>query len=183
MAAVLLLLVARSHAGAPSDMDVDVQVTGQEVREIRASVSLFVPAPRERVWEVITDYERAPEFMRNLKVSRIVDRRGDTLRVHQKSKVRVGPFAVPVETVRDVRLVAPARTETRLVSGSMQKYYAITELVPERGGTRINYRLEAATDSMLAGFAGESIVRRETEEQFRQLRDEILRRQHVAARQ
>ena len=36
---------------------------------------------------------------------------------------------------------------------------------------------------VLAGFVGESSVKRETEERFRQLRSEILRREQVALTQ
>jgi carbon monoxide dehydrogenase subunit G len=50
-------------AAAQSDLSVDVRIVDGGVR---ADVSLFVQAPRQRVWDVITDYERAPEFMRDL---------------------------------------------------------------------------------------------------------------------
>jgi len=79
--------------------------------------------------------------------------------------------------------VAPLRTESRLVSGSMKTYEATTELVPEAGGTRILVRSHAVPGSALAAFAGESIVKRETEDHFKQLRAEIMRREHVATRQ
>ena len=150
---------------------------------IAADVSLFVRAPRQRVWEVINDYERAPEFMRGLQTSKIISRSGDTLRVYQKDQVRFGPFTFPVETVKDVRLTEPVRTESRLVSGSIKKYESTTELISEAGGTRIVYRSVANPGSFLAGFIGESSVRRETEERFNQVRSEILRRQYVAAKQ
>lgn len=164
-------------AGEP-ELDVKVQMVGEE---IRAQVSMFVRAPRERVWDVITDYERAPEFTRDLQVSRIVSRSGNTLRLMQKSQLHYGPFTVPFETVKDIRLVAPLRTEARLVSGSVKRYEATTELVTERGGTRILVRSVAVSDSVLAALAGESVVRRQTEEGFRQLAAEIMRRERVAA--
>jgi hypothetical protein len=63
----------------------------------------------------------------------------------------------------------------------VKKYTAITELVPEANGTRIVYRSFAVPGSALALFASDSYVRRETEEHFRELRTEILRREHVAA--
>jgi carbon monoxide dehydrogenase subunit G len=165
-------------AAADSDLQVNVQIVDGE---IRADVSLFVKAPRRRVWDVITDFERAPEFMRDLQISKVIARTGDTLRVLQKDLIRFGPFQFAVDTVKDVRLVEPLRTESRLVSGSLRKYEARTELVPEAGGTRILYRSEAIPGSALAIFAGEGLVRRETEERFKQLRQEILRREHVAA--
>jgi hypothetical protein len=184
--ALIALLVCAGFAPAPAlaaadpDLQVKVQMVGEE---IRAQVSMFVRAPRELVWEVITDYERAPEFTRDLLVSRIISRSGDTLRLLQKSKLRYGPFTVPMETVKDIRLVAPLRTESRMVKGSMKKYEATTELVPESGGTRIVVRSLAVSDSVLAAMAGESVVKRETEEGFRQLRAEIMRRERVVGAQ
>ena len=175
----MTLVAPTSWAEAP-DFDVKVQMTGEE---FRAQVSVFVRASRQHVWEVLTDYERAPQFTPDLLVSKIVRRAGDTLRLFQKTRVRWGPFSLPVETLSDIRLSAPERTETRLVRGSMEKYEAVTELIPEAGGTRILYRSHAVPGSGLAQFAGESLVRRETEEHFRQLRAEILRRQQVASHQ
>jgi uncharacterized protein YndB with AHSA1/START domain len=184
--ALIAFLVCGGFAPAPAvaagdqDLQVKVQMAGEE---IRAQVSMFVPAPRELVWEVITDYERAPEFTRDLVVSRILSRSGDRLRLLQKSQLRYGPFTVPLETVKDIKLVAPVRTESRMVSGSMKKYEATTELVPESGGTRILVRSLAVSDSVFAAMAGESVVKRETEDGFRQLKAEILRRERIAQAQ
>ena len=179
LAVVALGLLTWAPALA-ADRDLDVQVQILEGGEIQANVTLFVRAPRQRVWDVITDYERAPEFTRDLEVSKVISRAGNSLRVLQKNFVRFGPFSFPIETVRDIRLLAPARVEGRLVSGSMKKYDSTTVLIPEAGGTRIVFRSQAIPDSALAVFAGESFVRRETEAHFRQLRAEILRREHVA---
>ena len=182
-AALAALLCGLAGPFAPSvlaarpDLDVNVEVVDGE---FRAEVQLFVRAPRQRVWDVITDYERAPEFMRSLQLSKVLSRVGNIVRVMQRDQVRFGPFTFPVETVKEVRLVEPFKTESRLVSGSLRRYESKTELVSENGGTRIVYRSLAIPDSVLAQFAGESTVKRETEERFKQLRTEILRRQHVA---
>jgi carbon monoxide dehydrogenase subunit G len=173
-------LTSTPAAAAPPDFDVQVQMAGDE---IRAQVSLFVRASRQHVWEVLTDYERAPQFTPDLLVSKIVRRSGDTLRLFQRTRVRWGPFSVPVETLSDIRLSAPDRTEARLVRGSMEKYESVTELVPEAGGTRLIFRSQGVAGAALAQLAGESLVKRETEEHFRQLRAEILRREQLIARQ
>jgi hypothetical protein len=165
-------------SAAEPDLDVKVQIVGEE---IRAQVSLFVRAPQQRVWDVITDYERAPQYTRDLQVSRILSRSGEVLRLFQKLLVRFGPFAMPVETLREVRLAAPSRADSRLISGSMKKYDSTIELVPEPGGTRLKYRSQAIPDSVWVVLAGESIVRERTEERFRELRAEILRRENHAA--
>lgn len=179
-ALVLALVATLACAKTDSDLDVKVKIVGDE---IRADISLFVPAPRQRVWEVLTDYERAPQFTRDLEVSRIVARSGDTLRLFQKAQVRLGPFAIPVETLKDIRLSAPYRTESRLVGGSLRKYDVTTDLVPDGGGTRIIVHSVAIPNNALATMFGEGRIKRETEQHFRDLRAEILRREHLAASQ
>src|SRR5438105_1325329 len=70
-----------SAALADPEPNVSVEVVEGE---IRAQVSLFVAAPRQRVWDILSDFERAPEYIRDLQVSNIVSRAGETLRVFQK---------------------------------------------------------------------------------------------------
>jgi carbon monoxide dehydrogenase subunit G len=173
-------LATSALAASPSDMDVRVKIVDDEVR---TTVTFFVSAPQQRVWDVITDYERTPQYMRDTVSTRIVSRSGDTLRVMQKDQIKFGPFSIPFETVRDVKHVEPVRTESHIVSGSFRKYDAKMELVPEPGGTRVMYRSQTIPESALAAFASESTIRKATEERFRQLRAEILRREHVATRQ
>jgi hypothetical protein len=174
------LFVAPVSAAGKPDLDVSVEIVEGE---IRAEVSLFVRATRQRVWEVINDYDRAPEYMRSLQTSKVISRSGNTLRVFQRDQFRFGPFTFPVETIKEVQLMEPFRTVSRLISGSVKKYEALTELVSEAGGTRILYRSVAVPGSVLAGFVGESSVKRETEERFRQLRGEILRREQIALKE
>jgi carbon monoxide dehydrogenase subunit G len=180
LCAAACAFTAPASAAPLSDPDVNVQIVGDE---IRATVSMFVPAPQQRVWDVLSDYERAPEYMRDLQVSKVLSRSGDTLRVMQKDQMRYGPFSFTMETIRDVRLVEPVSAESHLVSGSMKKYDAKTELVPVPGGTRIVYRSQSIPGAALAIFAGESLVKRITEDRFKQLRAEILRREVIAAQQ
>ena len=166
-------------AASPADMDIKVRIVDDEVR---TAASFYVPVSQQRVWDVITDYERAPQYMREVQSAKIVSRSGDTWRLAQRDQVKFGPFSIPIDTVRDVKHVEPLRTESQLVSGSFKKYDSKIELVPEGSGTRIVYRSQAIPDSALAGFAGESTIRKHTEERFRQLRAEILRRDRVASR-
>ena len=176
--ALLMTVAVTSFAAAGPNLDVQIQMAGDE---IRADVSFYVPVPQQRVWEVLTDYERAPQFTRDLQVSRILARNGDTIRLLQKSQVRFGPFTTPVESVKDIRLTAPSRTESRLVSGTMKRHDSTTELFPENGGTRVRVRSVAIPESALVKMAGEGVVKRETEERFKELRAEILRREHLAS--
>jgi hypothetical protein len=165
-------------SAAPNDIDTRVQIVGEE---IRTDVSFFVRAPQQQVWDVVTDYDRAAQIFRDLRSSKVVARSGDTLRVLQKDQLRYGPFSFAFETLRQVRLIEPVRTESHLISGSMKRYDSTMELVPERDGTRIVYRSLSIPPPHVFAFIGEATLKRETEERFRQLRAAILRTQQVAA--
>lgn len=171
--------IASPAFGAPNDIDVKVQIVEQEVR---TTVSFFVPASQQRVWDVVTDYERAPEYLREVQSARVIARSGDTLRVAQRDQVKFGPFSIPIDTVRDVKHIEPSRSESHIVSGSFKKYDSEIRLLPEGNGTRVLYRSQTIPDSALASFAGESTIRKHAEERFKQLRAEIVRREHVANR-
>ena len=169
--------IASSAFAGPNDIDVKVQIVDHEVR---TAVSFFVPASQQRVWDVVTDYERAPEYLREVQSAKVVSRAGDTLRVVQRDQVKFGPFSIPIDTVRDVKHVEPTRTESHIVSGSFRKYDSEIRLAPEPGGTRVTYRSQTIPESALAAFASEATIKKHAEDRFRQLRAEILRREHVA---
>lgn len=184
LAAALLCAIGWSATAPAAESPENPEVAVHAVDgEFRTTVSMFVAAPRQRVWDVIADYDRAAEFMRDLQVSKVLSRTGDTLRVLQKDQIRFGPFSIPMESLRDVRLKEPVSIEARLVSGSMKKYEAKTELKQVAGGTRMIYHSIAVAGSALGAFATESMVARQTEDRFKQIRDEILRREVFAAKQ
>ena len=181
--AILVLFWALGLQGAwagPNGIDTRVQIVGEE---IRTEVSFFVRVPQQQVWDVITDYDRATEIFRDLQSSKVVSRSGDTLRVLQKDQVRVGPFTFPVESLKQVRLTEPVKAESHLISGSLRKYDSTTELIPERDGTRLVYRSLSIPPAYALAMIGESSLKRETEERFKQVRAAILRKQQVAATQ
>ena len=97
------------------------------------TLTVDVDAPAEVVWEVVTDYERAPMFTRDLQVSRILGRNGDTVRVLQKAQVRYGPLAVT-----DTMVITEWEPPTRCVvhhTGAVIRgdgIFEVTALGPQR---------------------------------------------------
>ncbi|MEO0852075.1 MAG: SRPBCC family protein, partial [Cyanobacteria bacterium J06648_11] len=49
------------------DVEIEVERLPQRRRQLRASIS--IPAPSERVWQVLTDYDRLAEFIPSLQES------------------------------------------------------------------------------------------------------------------
>lgn len=173
---VVALAVCATALVAATDVTADVQRVGSE---LHTDVALFVPAPPSLVWEVITDYDHATSYVSDLEESRIVSRTPDVLRVFQRAKVKYGPISLTVETLRDVQLIGTTKTHSILVKGTMEKHEAITEISPVEGGTRITYRATSVPGSYLLALIGQSFVKREAEEKFSELRDEILRRKRA----
>lgn len=167
----------RAEPAPWQDIDIKVEITGAEVH---VDVSILIPATPAEVWAVITDYDRAVQYISDLHFSRVVSRSGDTLQVLQKGTVRVGPFAFPVETLREIQLTPFIETRSHLISGNMKKLVATTRLVAEGTGTRIVNHSESVPDFWVPPFIGKLFIRRETRDKFQQLRIEIVRRKQAA---
>ncbi len=178
LAAALCMSLARAEPASEQDIAVRVELEGDLVR---IDTSFHVEATPQEAWAVMTDYDRAAEFISDLDASRVLERDRDTMRVYQKGKAKFGPFSFPVESVREIRLVPFQSMQSQLVSGSMKRLDVTTLLAPEGSGTRITNRTESIPDVWIPPIVGRLFIAHETREKFRELRDEILRSKQAAA--
>ena len=176
LVAALCLSVARAEPASEQDIDVQVDIAGDLVR---IDVSFRVEATLQQTWAVVTDYDRATDFISDLEVSRVLSREGDTMYVYQKGRAKFGPFSFPVESVREVRLVPFEAMHSRLLSGSMKRLDVATRLTPEGSGTRVSNCTESIPDVWIPPIVGRLFIAYEAREKFRELRDEILRRKQA----
>ncbi len=105
-----------------------------------ATRTVQVTAPIERVFAVIADYERYPQFLPEVKAVRLSDRRGGEVNVHYRVQL--------IRSVRyTVRMVEeqPSRISWTFVEGEVMKdNKGEWRLEPDgAGGTRITYTVEA----------------------------------------
>jgi carbon monoxide dehydrogenase subunit G len=177
VAVLVLLLALGQHAlAAPASNDINVSVQKfNELLYVRAT--MHVDAQPAEVWRVLIDYDNASRFMTDVQESRVLQRSGNTWRVLQKTRVQYGPVALPVETVREVRLFEPQRIESRLLSGTLDKADTTTELAVDGAGTRLTYRADLASKN----FIPTAVLKSEAEQRFAQLREEVLRRKNRGA--
>lgn len=175
--ALVCLFAIDAQAEADKTVEVDVRMRGEEVI---VDVNCHVRATPQEAWAVMTDYDRATEFISKLEKSVILSRSADTLVVSQKGRMGYGPFSVPIETVTEIRLTPHERMQSRLISGNMKKNDATTRLIPDATGTRIVYHLESIPETWVPPLIGRAIVEFETRARFGQLLDEILRRKTLA---
>jgi ribosome-associated toxin RatA of RatAB toxin-antitoxin module len=166
----LALACAMPASAATSDLAVTVRridVNKQNVFEVAASGT--VQATQAQVWKILTDYERMPDFVPDLKSARILSRTGPQAVIEQKG---VASFLF---ISRDIHLVVQA-TETPmasidigLVSGDMKVYQCRWEVtpVPETGRTRITYTGKLVPRFYVPGMLGATVIRGDIEKMMK----------------
>ncbi len=163
--AVCCLLFA-TLVGAVPRMD-DMQVTVERTEAgLLVQVSLFIEVPPAIAWQVMTDYERMPSFIPNLRESRVVSAPGEKTRVLQKGVAQIGWFSHDYEVEREVELTPETLIRSRGIRGNLRKLEMETHLAAEGTGSRVSYRGLSIPDFWVPPFIGPAMVKRQVMEQF-----------------
>jgi len=178
LAALALLPGIAAAAAESPDIEVKVQVDGGDVH-IESSV--LVDATPQEVWAVLTDFEHMPQFISNLRSSKVVARSGDTVTIAQSWEASFGPLGFISESTRELRLAPYELIRSRLVSGNIKRFESVTRLRAEDGGTRITYVSDTDPGRWIPPVVGPHFIEHEAREQFAETRREILRRKAAAA--
>lgn len=168
-----------SEAEPERDVTVNVRKNGDT---IVVDVSFTVPATQQEAWNVLTDFDHMNEFISNLQSSKVVSRNGNRLQVAQVGKAARGMLSFAFESVRDVELMPYSTIRSRLLSGNMQKMDGATQLSPESSGTRVEFHGESIPSVWVPPVLGVKFIGSEVQEQFREMRMEILKRKQADAR-
>lgn len=158
------------------DIEVKVQVNGENVT---VDLSLVVPATRQQVWAVLTDFGRMADFVSSLKESRVISVAEDTVIILQRGSAKYGPVSFPFESTREMRLTPFDEIRSRLISGNMRKMEGTTRLVDEGAQTRIIYHADSIPGVWIPPIVGKAFIEHETREQFREMRNEIIMRKNT----
>ncbi|QQR41913.1 SRPBCC family protein [Myxococcus xanthus] len=111
-----------------------------------ASRTIIVNAPIEKVFDVITQYERYPEFLPEVKGIRTENRKGNTVDVHYKvDVVKTINYSIHVTEER------PTRMSWTYIKGEFMKdNQGSWVLVPEgEGKTKATYTVEMALGALV----------------------------------
>lgn len=171
-----LALVAGA-AGAADDLTVELARQGPGFA-VRAGATLA--APVALVWEVLTDYEKLPQFIPGIATSAVRLRAGNRLLVEQKGEARFLIFAYPIEVQLEVREQPRRRVESRAVAGNLKRMSGRYELHPEGAGVRLRYTADIEPDFELPPLIGPLVLRNMVEDQFTAMVAEIERRAALA---
>lgn len=160
IATLAMLALPVQAAGA-----VDIAVTRNRAEpqayfDIRASG--FAHAAPERVWQVLTDYERQPDYVPNLLRARILSRNGAEVLLEQDGRGGFFMFHRAIHLQVRVTEKPPSSIEVTLVSGDMKRYSARWLLSPAEqagiSGTRIEYTGAIEPDFFVPPLVGNAIV-------------------------
>ena len=174
--AIAITLAQPFECAAQTSADEIVVEVSVDHGQVMVDARFTVAASVRDAWAVMTDFNHMAEFISNLEMSRIVSRSGEPLRIEQKGKAARGLLSFSFESVRDVTLVPFESIHTRLISGNLKKLEGYTRLEKDGERTRIVFHGESIPSMWIPPAIGPAFIRRETREQFEELRAEILRR-------
>jgi len=172
-----LCIFGQPFAFADQGQDQDFAITVNTSGEMLiVDANFTVSATPHEAWDVLIDYDHMAEFLPNLQVSKIINAAGNKIQVLQKGKVSYGLLSFAFDSVREVELSPYKEIRSHVISGSIKQANGTTQLIPEGNNTRIIYHNESLPNFWLPPGIGPSFVKRETLEQFQDMKNEILRR-------
>lgn len=178
MCSVLFMAASLAEARPDEDIEVKVQIAGSNVI---VDLTFVVAATRQEVWVVLTDFGHMADFVSNLKESEVVSISGNTLKVFQRGSATYGPISFPFESTREIRLTPFDKIRSHMISGNMRKMEGTTRLIDEGGQTRIIYHTDTIQEVWVPPVAGSIFIEHEIREQFKEMRNEIIKRKRAVA--
>jgi ribosome-associated toxin RatA of RatAB toxin-antitoxin module len=145
-----------------------------------ADLVLWVPAPPEVAFELLVDFEHMPDWVPNLRQTRVLKREAGRVTVEHQGVVHYGILAVPFTTLREISFSAPVWIRTTQIEGTMKRHQSRMDFVTEGAGTRIDYRVQIVPNILAALVMNERRVASELREHCDAIAAEILRRNMAA---
>lgn len=155
------------------------------VRATRDGDVLLIEASAEfegtiaQAWQVLTDYDRLPQFIPNLRLSRVIERGRNGLTVEQKGDARLLIFSIPIEVTLAINEYPPGKVVARAVAGNFRDMSGVYLLDGQDGRLRLRYSGRMTPDFFVPPIIGTWVLRQHVHETFAALVDEIVRRQRA----
>lgn len=182
MASARLLLVFLVLAGDASAADVNVRAERLgDTFEVEANARFR--ADPEIAWEVLTDYERLPDFIPGMHSSKIVSRAGRHVVVDQRGEARLLFFSFPIEVRLAIEEIPRERIESYATSGNFRELSGAYRLESRDGELHLLYEGRFTPAFDIPPLIGTMVVRHTLEQRFGAMVKEILKRQAAGHRQ
>ena len=175
MAALAFAASMPASAAPPSPKDINVRVE-RDGNTFTVSADLTVAANGDEVWDVLTDFDRMAQILSNVDASRIANRDGNRFEVIQKSHANAGFIKLSMDSVRQVELTPKREIRSHLVKGDLKSSDFQTLINDEGSVTRITVNGKFVAGGLGAAAITPEVVQAQTQRQYQELREEILRR-------
>ena len=172
--ACLIAMAGQAGASEPSTVVVTVERSGGT---LIVNATIDVAASPDTTWAVLTDFDHMTSFYPSLTSSKVLSRDGATWVVRQEGMTGYGLLSLPYESVREVHLEPKRRILAHNLAGTVKRMDSEAIIAPLGTGVEIRYHAEIDPDSLLARLFGTDFARREAEQQFAAMAQEMVRRQ------
>lgn len=164
---------AYAGPGGGGNISIEIAKKGEVVV---VDASFTAPVTQRQAWDVLTDYVHMPDFLFDIRTSKVLKQNGNALRVFQDGRVFFGPFPIFFEYLRDIELEPYRQIRSHSIGGSLKLGDVTTTLEGKGTETRVTYHSEAVPGIWIPLGIGEAFIRNRLREQFAAMRGEMIRR-------
>lgn len=152
---------------------------------LHVDASVLAEAPPAACYEVLTDFERLPEFVPGMRSSRVVSQPGEMLRVEQVGVTGPALFGITVRTTLGLSLLPPGpgregRIDFSSQGGNLRQMYGAWLVREDKAGCRIAYRATIEPDFPVPPLVGTWLMRSQINGQLEAIAREAKRRAELA---
>lgn len=116
---------------------IQISIQKQNGTQRQVDVQMFIPYTVERVWQLITDYEKLAELIPNLIHCRQIGQTETSKHLELVGSCRILNFWFSMRLVLEAIESAPYRIDTQLIAGDLRSYHGQWHLEPEHDGSTV----------------------------------------------
>lgn len=137
---------------------------------------MLIPVPPALAWEVMTDFDSMARWVPNLRSSRVLRREGPVVTIEQVGIAQFGPLSFDFTMERRLDLSPPTGIAAVQTRGTLKRYQSTIRLLPDKGGTRLTYRVDIEPGLLVGAILSKEFIEHELREQFGAIAGEMVRR-------
>ena len=149
-------------------------VRAADGKSIRVAVALALPVAHEVVWEVLNDFENMPDFVPDIRATRVISAEPGRKRVQIEGAARVLFLEFPIHTTVDA-VYHDGSAAIDSVAGNLD-IHAVVRVHGEGAYTRGDYQASMMPDFWLPPLIGDYLIGRQVRRQFEGMVAEMHRR-------
>jgi ribosome-associated toxin RatA of RatAB toxin-antitoxin module len=178
IASLTWALLLPSRAAPAADSITATVDRDHSLLQIRSTI--LASAPASTCYAVLADFNRLPEYVPDLKSSRIVSAPGEPVRLHQVGVASVALFKVTLDVTLNVKEIPPRRLEFDRVAGNLRQMRGSWNVTGDGGHCEIQYDAEIEPAFWVPPLIGPRLMQGQVVDQMQGLLAEIERRAGTA---